>query len=129
MEKFDRLMEVTDLFMLDIKEMDESKHKKLTGHTNQNIIAMGDYISSHGGAMWVRHVLVPGLTDDDEGLRALKAKLDQWGDCVERVEILPYHTLGLAKWKKLNIDYPLDGVRVPTQEEVAHAEEMLGIQK
>lgn len=61
MEKFDRLMEVTDLFMLDIKEMDESKHKKLTGHTNQNIIAMGDYISSHGGAMWVRHVLVPGL--------------------------------------------------------------------
>ena len=129
MEKFDRLMEVTDLFMLDIKEMDESKHKKLTGHTNQNIIAMGDYISSHGGAMWVRHVLVPGLTDDDEGLKALKTKLDQWGDCVERVEILPYHTLGLAKWKKLNIDYPLDGVRVPTQEEVANAEEMLGIQK
>ena len=45
---------------------------------------MGDYISSHGGAMWVRHVLVPGLTDDDEGLKALKTKLDQWGDCVER---------------------------------------------
>ena len=127
--KFNELMKVTDLFMLDIKQIDDEKHKKLTGHTNQNIIAMGDYISSHGGAMWVRHVLVPGLTDDDEGLKALKTKLDQWGDCVERVEILPYHTLGLAKWKKLNIDYPLDGVRVPTQEEVAHAEEMLGIQK
>ncbi len=129
LKKFDQLLAVTDLFMLDLKEMDEEKHKKLTGQSSKNILAMGDYIASHGGKMWVRHVFVPGLTDDDEGLKAIKAKIDQWGDAVDRVEILPYHTLGLAKWKKLKINYPLDGVRTPTEEEVAHAEELLGIVK
>lgn len=127
LEKFDRLMQVTDLFMLDLKEMDEQKHRKLTGQTNKNILAMGDYIAAHGGEMWVRHVLVPGLTDDEEGLRAIRTKLDQWGSAVSRVEILPYHTLGLAKWQNLGIKYPLDGVRVPTQEEVESAERILGI--
>ncbi|MBO5488787.1 MAG: pyruvate formate lyase-activating protein [Eubacterium sp.] len=129
LEKFDKLLAVTDLFMLDLKEMDCEKHKKLTGHTNENILAMGDYIASHGGKMWVRHVLVPGLTDDEDGLRALKAKIDEWGDAIDLVEILPYHTLGLAKWENLKISYPLEGVRTPTKEEVARAEELLGIKK
>lgn len=129
MEKFDRLMEVTDLFMLDIKEMDESKHKKLTDTPTRIlspwvIIFPLTVVLCGYATYWFQ-----GLPMTMKGLKALKTKLDQWGDCVERVEILPYHTLGLAKWKKLNIDYPLDGVRVPTQEEVAHAEEMLGIQK
>ena len=121
-------MEVTDLVMLDIKEMDEEKHQKLTGHTNANILAMADYLSEIGKEMWVRHVLVPGLTDDAESLRQLRNKLDQWKQ-VSRVEILPYHTLGVFKWEKLGIPYPLEGMRPPTEEEVRRAEELLGIKK
>lgn len=124
LEKFDRLLEVTDLVMLDMKEMDDGKHRKLTGHTNRNILAMGDYIASRGVEMWIRHVLVPGLTDDDGGLRMLRQKIDSWGT-VSRVEVLPYHTLGIFKWEKMNLPYPLDGVRAPTEDEVAHAEEIL----
>jgi len=71
---------------------------------------------------------VPELTDDEAGLQALREKLDRWSN-VERVEILPYHTLGLFKWQNLGIDYPLEGVRTPTQEEVEKAEKILGIRK
>lgn len=124
LEKFDRLLEVTDLVMLDIKEMNEEKHKKLTGHTNSNILAMGDYIAARGVEMWVRHVLVPGLTDEEEGLRELRKKIDSWST-VSRVEVLPYHTLGLFKWENMGLAYPLEGVRVPTEEEVEKATEIL----
>lgn len=126
LEKFDKLMEVTDLFILDLKEMDDEKHKKLTGCTNQNIIALARYLSDHGKDMWIRHVLVPGLTDDEEGLVALRDFIAEL-KTVTRVEILPYHTLGLFKWEKLGINYPLDGVATPTDEEVKRAESILGI--
>lgn len=126
LEKFDKLMEVTDLFILDLKEMDDEKHKKLTGCTNQNIIALARYLSNHGKDMWIRHVLVPGLTDDEEGLVALRDFVAEL-KTVTRVEILPYHTLGLFKWEKLGIKYPLDGVMTPTDEEVKRAEHILGI--
>lgn len=123
---FDKLMEVTDLFILDIKEMNPAKHKELTGHTNENIIALAKYLSEHGKDMWIRHVLVPGLTDDEEGLVELKKLIDEL-KTVSRVEILPYHTLGLFKWDKLGINYPLDGVPTPTDEEIKRAESILGI--
>ena len=128
LEKFDRLMEVTDLFILDIKEMDDAKHKELTGCTNKNILDLATYLSDHGREMWIRHVLVPGLTDDEEGLKAL-ADFIKTLKTVSRVEILPYHTLGVFKWEKLGINYPLEEVRVPTDEEVKRAEAILGINK
>ena len=78
--------------------------------------------------MWIRHVLVPNLTDDTKGLDELYGFISTL-ETVKRVEILPYHTLGLAKWQALGIDYPLDGVRTPTQEEVRKAEEILHIIK
>ena len=121
-------MEVTDLVMLDIKEMDEEKHKKLTGRSNKNILAMADKMNEMGKEMWIRHVLVPGLTDGKEDLKALRNKLDEWTN-VSRVEILPYHTLGLFKWENLGIPYSLEGVPVPTEEQVKEAEEILGIKK
>ena len=127
-EKFEKLMEVTDLVMLDIKEMDEEKHKKLTGRSNKNILAMADKMNEMGKEMWIRHVLVPGLTDGKEDLKALRKKLDEWTN-VSRVEILPYHTLGLFKWENLGIPYSLEGVPVPTEEQVKDAEEILGIKK
>ena len=126
--KFEKLMEVTDLVMLDIKEMDEEKHKKLTGRSNKNILAMADKMNEMGKEMWIRHVLVPGLTDGKEDLKALRKKLDEWTN-VSRVEILPYHTLGLFKWENLGIPYSLEGVPVPTEEQVKEAEEILGIKK
>lgn len=128
MKKFDALLEVTNLFLVDIKEMDKKKHKELTGWENDNILDMGDYLASHGGEMWIRHVLVPGLTDDEDGLFNLKKKLDEW-KTVSRVEVLPYHTLGLFKWEKLGIPYPLAGVLPPSEEQIRRAEEILGIQK
>ena len=118
MARFDRLLENTDLVILDLKEIDDEKHKKLTGHSNKNILAMAQYVASKGVHLWIRHVLVPGLTDDADGLRALDAFIKTL-PTVRRVEILPYHTLGLFKWQNLGIPYPLDGVRVPTAEEIA----------
>ena len=126
--KFDKLMEVTDLFMLDINEIEDDKHKELTKWSNSNILEMAKYLSDHGKEMWIRHVLVPGITDDEEGLKKLKEFTDSL-KTVSKVEILPYHTLALEKWKKLGIDYPLDGVPMPTQEEVKRAEDILGIVK
>ena len=126
--KFEKLMEVTDLVMLDIKEMDEEKHRELTGRSNKNILAMADKMNEMGKEMWIRHVLVPGLTDGKEDLKALRKKLDEWTN-VSRVEILPYHTLGLFKWENLGIPYSLEGVPVPTEEQVKEAEEILGIKK
>lgn len=128
MEKFDQLLEVTDLFMLDIKEMDEEKHKSLTKWTNKNILAMAKYLSDHGKEMWIRRVLVPELTDDEEGLHVLDDFIKSL-KTVSRVEILPYHTLGLFKWENIGVEYPLEGVRIPTAEEVKKAEDILGIVK
>ena len=76
--------------------------------------------------MWIRHVLVPGLTDGEDDLRQMAAFIKTL-KTVERVEVLPYHTLGLSKWQKLNIAYPLEGVPTPTRDEVARAERILGI--
>lgn len=124
--KFNELMEVTDLFMLDIKDINEEKHKELTKWTNSNILEMAKYLSDHGKSMWIRHVLVPGLTDDEGDLIKTKEFIDSL-KTVERVEILPYHTLGLGKWDNLNIDYPLKEAVPPTREEVEKAEKILGI--
>ncbi len=122
--KFDALMEVTDLVMLDLKDFDAAKHKELTGWTNENILEMARYLSDHGKEMWIRHVLVPGVTDDEEDLKAMRAFIDSL-KTVSRVEILPYHTMGTFKWEKLGIPYPLEGVRPPSEEAVARAEEIL----
>lgn len=126
--KFKKLMEVTDLVMLDIKEINDEKHKSLSGWSNENILQMAQYLSEHGKDMWIRHVLVPELTDDEEGLIRLRDFIGEL-KTVKRVEILPYHTLGEFKWKNLGIEYPLAGVRVPTQEEVKRAEAVLGIEQ
>lgn len=126
--KFEELMKYTDLVMLDLKEMDEEKHIKLTGKTNQNIFDLANYLSDTGKEMWIRHVLVPGLTDDEEGLKKMKEFIDSL-KTVTKVEILPYHTLALPKWDELGLKYPLEGVPTPTEEEVKKAEDILGIVK
>ena len=123
--KFDELMKYTDLFMLDIKHMDDAAHRKLTGQTNQNILEMAAYVSDHCKAMWIRHVLVPGITTEEDELHRLRSFLDTL-KTVERVEVLPYHTLGVFKWKELGIPYQLEGVDPPTKEQIDRAKEILG---
>lgn len=123
--KFDDLLAVTDLVLLDIKHIDDGAHRQLTGHSNKDILAFARYLSSIGKDMWVRHVLVPTVTDDDDSLRALAAFLSTLGN-VKKVEVLPYHTMGVVKYKNLGISYPLEGVQPPSKERVANARQILG---
>ena len=122
--KFEELMKYTDLVLLDIKEIDEEKHKKLTGHTNANILDMARVLSDMGKPMWIRHVLVPERSDVDEDLYKLRAFIDTL-DTVERVEVLPYHTLGVFKWENLGIPYTLEGIEPPTKDRVENAKAIL----
>ncbi len=122
--KFNELMKYTDLFMLDIKHIDDDEHRKLTGQTNKNILDMAGYLSLNGKKMWIRHVLVPGITTDENYLRQLRNFIDTLNS-VERVEVLPYHTLGVFKWKELGIPYQLEDVDPPTKEQLEKAREIL----
>ena len=87
---------------------------------------MARYLSDNGKEMWIRHVLVPGVTDDENDLRKMSDFIASL-KTVSRVEILPYHTLGLFKWQKLGIPYPLEGVPTPTDEQVKRAEDILNV--
>ena len=122
--KFEKLMEVTDLVMLDIKHMEEEQHVLLTGQKNDNILDMAKYLSDTGKSMWIRHVLVPERSDRDDYLWKLHDFIEKL-DHVERVEVLPYHTLGVYKWKELGIPYGLEGIEPPTQERIQNANEIL----
>lgn len=124
MEKFKELMSVTDLVILDLKEMDGERHKALTGYENSNILKMAQWLSDNGNSMWIRHVLVPGLTDDANELEKMH-KFISGLKTVERVEILPYHTLGVFKWQNMGMKYPLENVPTPTKEQVEIAEKIL----
>ncbi len=123
-EKHKKLLEVTDLFLLDIKHIDDEACKKLTGQSNQNTLAFARFLSDNGKEIWIRQVLVPNITDDEESLKRTRAFLDEL-KTVERVEVLPYHTMGVVKYEKLGIEYPLKGVETPTKESVAKAKEIL----
>ena len=124
LEKFDELMNVTDLFILDIKHSDDEAHRELTGHTNQNILELARYLSDHNKEIWIRHVLVPGVTDSEENLEAIREFVKSL-KTVKRFEVLPYHTFGVFKWEKLGIDYALKDVDAPTKEEVERANQIL----
>ena len=124
LEGFRKLCSVTDLFILDIKHIDDEEHKKLTGFSNRNILDMARFLSDNGKHMWIRHVLVPGITDDEPSLRKLDAFIGTLAN-VDRVEILPYHSLGIAKWDKLGISYSLRDVRSPSAEQIRNANELL----
>ena len=114
-----------NMLLLDIKQINEQEHVKLTGQTNTNILAMARELSDMGKPVWIRHVLVPGGSDKDEYLHQLADFIHTLKN-VERVEVLPYHTLGIFKWEKLGIPYPLEGVKPPTQERIDNARRILG---
>ncbi len=123
---FDDLMKLTDLVILDLKQWDCEKHRELTGMGNDNIKEMARYLSDMGKPMWIRRVLVPGLTDGEDDLRATAEFISSL-KTVERVEVLPYHAFGVPSWEKLGLEYALKDVKAPTDEQVARAEEMLNV--
>ena len=124
--KFIELMKYTDLVMLDIKEINANRHRILTGFGNENILDMAGYLSEIGKPIWIRHVLVPGYTDNDEDLQKLSSFISTLKS-LEKTEVLPYHTLGAYKWKALGMEYPLDGTDPPSRERIANAERILHI--
>lgn len=123
-EKFERLMQVTDTILLDIKHIDDEEHRKLTRHSNQNILDCARYLSDIKKPVWIRHVLIPGITDKDEYLVQLRDFLKTL-DNIQRIDVLPYHTMGIYKYEKLGIDYPLKEVNPPSADRVENAKRIL----
>ena len=126
--KFRQLMEITDLLLLDIKEIDPERHKNITGFDNANILDMARYLSDIGKPVWIRHVLVPGLSDFDEDLDALAEFINTLSN-VQKVEVLPYHTLGKFKWENLGLKYSLEDTAPPSAERIDNAQRILGAGK
>lgn len=124
--KFKRLMDATDLLLVDIKNIDPTEHKKLTGHDNKNILDMFRYLDEIQKPIWIRHVLVPGMSDNDELLIKTREFIDTLHN-VEKIEVLPYHALALAKYQELGIDYALKDVKSPSPDRIENAKKILGI--
>lgn len=122
--KFNELMALTDLFLLDIKQINDDKHRELTGFSNSNILDLAKYLSDNGKHMWIRHVLVPTVTTDEDDLKKTKEFIDTL-KTVDKVEVLPYHKLGITEWERLGIPYKLEGIDPPTDEQQKLAKSIL----
>ncbi len=120
----DRLMDVTDVIMLDIKHIDDEEHKKLTGHSNKNILAFARYASAKKKELWIRHVVVPGITQNEEYLHRLGVFISELRS-VKALDVLPYHDMGKAKYKNLGIDYPLTDTEPLPKEEAVKARDII----
>ena len=108
-EKMDTLMSYTDLVMLDIKHIDNEEHIKLTGKSNTNILQFAKYLEEHKIPLWVRHIIVEGITDKPEYLTRLGRFIGSLKN-LSALDVLPYHTMGVNKYKELGIPYKLEGV-------------------
>ncbi len=125
---FQKLMDVTDILLMDIKHINEQEHIKLTGQSSKNIIEMFRYLDEIKKPIWIRHVLTPGITDNDEYLTQTRDFIRTLHN-VYRVEILPYHGLGAIKYKDLGLDYVLKDTESPTEERVLNARKILECEK
>ncbi|MGN1216302.1 MAG: pyruvate formate-lyase-activating protein [Candidatus Cryptobacteroides sp.] len=118
------VLDFTDLILLDIKTADDSFHKAYTGIERKNNRRFMDYLQAIGKPVWIRHVLVPGLTDTPDRLGELAGYLSGYS-VIERVEILPYHTMGAYKYAELGLDYPLEGIGPEPAEKAGEARDFL----
>lgn len=121
-----QVLSLTDLVLLDIKHIDDEKCKDLVGFSNKLELEFANYLSENGIKMWIRQVIIPGITDDENDLIRLKEFL-QTLKTVEKIELNPYHTLGVYKWEDLGLEYPLKGVRQANTEDIERAKRILGI--
>ena len=122
-EKAKEVLEYVDMVLLDIKHINPMKYKILTSVSLEHTLKFAEYLSSINKPVWVRYVLVPGYSDDEEDLHEWAKFVSQFEN-IERVDILPFHQMGTYKWEKLGKDYKLKDVKTPTREEVEKAEEI-----
>lgn len=125
-ENIKKVIDLADLFLLDIKCINDEICKELTGVSNKQELAFAEYLNSIHKPMWIRQVLVPGITDHEEDLLKLREFIASLSN-VEKVEILPYHDMGRFKWEQLGLKYELDGVPAATSEDVERAKKILEI--
>ncbi len=118
------LLAATDTVLLDLKLFDAAAHRALTGADNAPVLDCARHLSERGTDMWIRRVLVPGVTDGEDDLRQTGAFIRTLSS-VRRVEVLPYHALGASKWQMLGLDYALSDARPPTTDEIVRAERLL----
>ncbi len=123
-DKIKELIDLTDLFLLDIKHIDPKKCKDLVGFSNEKELTFAKYLSEIKKPIWIRQVLIPGYTDNEQDLLKLKEFINSLTS-VEKIEILPYHTMGKYKWDDLGLKYELEGVPSATDEDVNRAKEIL----
>ena len=123
---FEKLLPLTDLFLLDLKHIDPVKHIALVGASNVNTLTLAAFLSERGKRMWIRHVLVPGWTTDEADLRRLSDFIALL-KTVDRVEVLPYHAMARHKYEDLHLPYRLGETPAPTAQEIARAEEILRV--
>lgn len=122
--KVDELMKYTDLIMLDIKHIDDEEHKKLTGRSNKNILDFARYLHDNKKELWIRHVVVPGITDKREYLLRLGEFLADLNN-ITALDVLPYHDMGKVKYENLGIDYPLKDVEPLSKEKAVEARDII----
>jgi len=123
-EQLNELLNYTDLILVDLKHINRKKHIQLTGMANDHIIQFAKLLSERKIPVWIRHVLVPSITDDENDLKELSEFIGMLEN-VEKLEILPYHKLGVYKWEALGLEYPLKNIEPPSDEKVNLAYEIL----
>lgn len=111
-DKAKKLLDVTDLVLLSIKHIDEIKHREITGVSSNKVFAFMEYLKEINKPIWVRYVIIPGLTDAKEDVHRLAEFLKGFPN-IQLVDILPYHTMGVYKWESMGLDYPLEGIPAP----------------
>ncbi len=120
----DELMKYTDLVMLDIKHIDDEEHKKLTAQSNRHILEFAEYLRDIGKDVWIRHVVVPGITLKEKPLHDLGYFLGGLTN-LKALDVLPYHTMGIVKYEQLGMKYPLEGVDPATKEQAVWAKNII----
>ena len=123
-QKLDELLKYTDLVMLDLKHMDREAHKELTTFYNDGILDFVRHLEEKHIPVWIRHVVVPGITDSREHLQSLGRFIASLSN-VKALDVLPYHTMGVGKYRELGLDYPLGGVEAMSVNEAAEAKKII----
>lgn len=123
-ERIKKILPYTDLVLLDLKMIDPERHRQLTGCSNRNILKTAKLLAEQKVPVWIRYTLVPGVTDRKEDLTHLGRFLQTLGN-VEKVEVNPYHTMGVYKWEQLGLSYPLEGIRQASEDEGRHARDTI----
>lgn len=120
------LLSLTDLVLLDIKHINLEKCKELVGTTNEKELNFARYLSDNNIPIWIRQVIIPGITDNEDDLKNLKLFINSL-KTVENIELLPYHNLGIHKWEALDLEYQLSNVPIATNEDIEKTKKILNI--